>query len=205
DPEVAVAALLWSHDEHARRIDTQVRRPQRILPHRLDQGQRRHGCRFVPAAQRGTGNLEPFSSERSFLAVQRLILEPPLEDGVREQPGTGKALANRKRERVGDEDRGGVVSALALTHELLADDLNDDGGSRPALEHTAPLLANHLERIEAFALHFGWHEVDTDARPLFGQRPSLGLLPLVLPNTTRLVRRRRRWLPVLAEHQAQDS
>src|SRR5690606_29802181 len=32
DPEVAVAALLWSHDEHARRIDTQVRRPQRILP-----------------------------------------------------------------------------------------------------------------------------------------------------------------------------
>jgi len=77
----------------------------------------------------------------------------------------------------------------------------------PPLEHTARLLSDDIERIEALALDLGRNELDVNARPVIARAAPLRYLARVLGNDARglFVCGRWRRLFATAEHQAKDG
>lgn len=69
---------------------------------------------------------------------------------------------------------------VLFVHELLVDDLDNNGGGGAALENRAPLGADEFEGVQPVALHLRRDDLELDPREVLGRRPALGLAARVL-------------------------
>jgi hypothetical protein len=70
-PEVAVLAAPGVLHQHARRIRAEIRLPERVLVHRVNEGSSQNRQLRVPVAQRGARQLNPLAPVDALLARQR--------------------------------------------------------------------------------------------------------------------------------------
>src|SRR5260221_9478319 len=130
------------------------------------------------------------------------MIAPAFDDRLRQHAGTSEALVERKRERIRDETLGLELVLVRLASELPAHHLDHHARGRATLKDSAALLADHLERVQPLALDLGRDELDGDAWPLGGQRPSLRNSARVRRDLLlRVVLGRRFWIFAIAEHQ----
>jgi hypothetical protein len=170
DEEVSSTALLFGLDQDARGVGAQVRRRERVAPHGVDQRARQLGERRVPAAHRRARQLDAVASVDLFEPVQRQVVLPATDDGVREKPGTGQSPLDRQLRRRRAHDLGLGVALAILAHELGSADADHDHRRRAPLDGLAHLLADGLVGVTPVAFHFGRNDLDVDAGKIRRQR-----------------------------------